>query len=512
MLVATKAAPPADRATDPAAGGAVDVTPPLGDVRRSRPYLLSPTPLRSLSFRLVSVAALLLIDLGSLGVSLYSALAIREVYYGHDPILWGVLWDAEGEWFPFVALVTALVFWRAGLYAEREYRAGFGRVVSSLVVVALLVLAFGLGTGYDFTTFGVIPTAFVITVFLDGLLRASYDLISGEALHALGVRRRAIVVGEGDHLDHLLRTLGSARGGIEYEFVGVVSSVEDERRGLAHLGGIDGLRAVLSAHPADELIVTDSDYAERELFQIVELAHRSGVKVRIAPKTTELLVQRAEYVPGQGMPLFELRPPVFAGTDWLVKRAFDLAVSSFVVLVGLPLWLAIAAATKLTSKGPVFYRDLRVGLGGSEFGMFKFRTMVADAADRQAELERRNEAGGALFKIRDDPRVTRVGAALRRFSIDELPNMLNVLRGEMSLVGPRPLPLRDYALLEDWHQKRSDVLPGMTGLWQISGRSDLSFDDLVRLDFYYLENWSIWLDISILARTLPAVLARRGAY
>jgi lipopolysaccharide/colanic/teichoic acid biosynthesis glycosyltransferase len=153
-----------------------------------------------------------------------------------------------------------------------------------------------------------------------------------------------------------------------------------------------------------------------------------------------------------------------------------------------------------------------VGLGERSFEMFKFRTMYFDAAERQAELERSNEADGALFKIRDDPRVTRAGVLLRRLSIDELPNMLNVLRGEMSLVGPRPLPLRDYALLDDWHRKRSHVLPGITGLWQISGRSDLSFDDLVRLDFYYLENWSIWLDISILAKTLPAVLASRGAY
>jgi lipopolysaccharide/colanic/teichoic acid biosynthesis glycosyltransferase len=138
--------------------------------------------------------------------------------------------------------------------------------------------------------------------------------------------------------------------------------------------------------------------------------------------------------------------------------------------------------------------------------------MFADAPERQDELEAANEAGGALFKIREDPRVTRVGGLLRRFSIDEIPNVWNVLRGEMSLVGPRPLPIRDYELLEPWHRKRYLVLPGMTGLWQISGRSNLSFDDLVRLDFYYLDNWSIWLDISILAKTLPAVLGQRGAY
>jgi lipopolysaccharide/colanic/teichoic acid biosynthesis glycosyltransferase len=212
------------------------------------------------------------------------------------------------------------------------------------------------------------------------------------------------------------------------------------------------------------------------------------------------------------MPLFELRPPVLTGADWAIKRAFDVSVSVLVVLVGLPIWLAIAAAIKLDSRGPVFFLDRRIGVGEREFGMVKFRTMVEGAEDLQTGLEQRNEAGGALFKIRDDPRVTRVGALLRRLSLDELPQVINVLRGEMSLVGPRPLPLRDYRMLEDWHRQRYLVLPGITGLWQISGRSNLSFDDLVRLDFYYLENWSIWLDIGVIVKTIPAVLRGRGAY
>jgi lipopolysaccharide/colanic/teichoic acid biosynthesis glycosyltransferase len=203
---------------------------------------------------------------------------------------------------------------------------------------------------------------------------------------------------------------------------------------------------------------------------------------------------------------------VLAGADWLVKRTFDIAVSMLTIVLGLPIWLAIAAAIKLNSPGPVFYRDRRIGLHEREFSMLKFRTMRAGAAELQPALEEENEASGALFKIRDDPRVTAVGHLLRRLSLDEVPNVVNVLRGEMSLVGPRPLPVRDFRRLEDWHRKRYLVLPGMTGLWQISGRSHLSFDDLVRLDFYYLENWSIWMDISILVRTIPAVLARRGAY
>jgi len=212
------------------------------------------------------------------------------------------------------------------------------------------------------------------------------------------------------------------------------------------------------------------------------------------------------------VPLFELNVPALAGADWLLKRAFDLVVGGAILVVGLPLWALIALAVKLDSRGPVLYRSRRVGLHEREFGMFKFRTMQGDADQRQRELELANEAPGALFKIRRDPRVTRVGPLLRRFSIDEVPNLLNVLAGQMSLVGPRPLPLRDYELLEPWHRKRYLVLPGMTGLWQIAGRSDLSFDELVRLDFYYIENWSTWLDVTILAKTIPAVVVRRGAY
>jgi exopolysaccharide biosynthesis polyprenyl glycosylphosphotransferase len=269
---------------------------------------------------------------------------------------------------------------------------------------------------------------------------------------------------------------------------------------------------VLARAQLHELIVADAGVADARLLEIVEAAHRRAVKVRIAPRTTELLVERGEYIPGQGVPLFELRPPIFGGTQWATKRTFDVVVSSLIVIVGLPVWLVIALAIKLTSRGPVFYADPRVGLAEGRFEMLKFRTMVAGAAEQQATLERANEASGALFKIRADPRVTGVGRFLRRYSLDELPNLMNVLRGEMSLVGPRPLPLRDFTLLDDWHRRRYNVLPGVTGLWQVAGRSDLTFDDLVRLDFYYLENWSIWLDISILVKTPFAVFARRGAY
>ncbi|TML15394.1 MAG: sugar transferase [Actinobacteria bacterium] len=484
---------------------------PVEDIRSARPYLLSRTTLIAVLKRLASVAALVSVDLLGLVLGVFVALILREAYLGQWPPLWGILWDTETNWLPFLTVVTVLVFWVGGLYRRRELRAGLGQVVFSLVLVAVITLAFGLGTGYHFTTYGLTPTALVFTAFFIGILRASYDVLTRDVLRLSGARRRTVLVGEGDQLAELRRSLGSGRSGIEYEFLGAVAS-DGDAVDLPVLGRLDAVPRILREQDVHELIVTDGGLNERELLELVEEAHRFGVKVKIAPRTTELLLQRAEYLPGEGAPLFELRPPVLAGSEWALKRGFDIVVSSIVIVAGLPLWLPIAAAVKLSSRGPVFYRDRRIGLGEHAFGMMKFRTMYADAAARQATLEAENEASGPLFKIKNDPRVTPVGRFLRRFSFDEMPQVLNVLWGEMSLVGPRPLPIRDYEQLEPWHRKRYLVLPGMTGLWQVSGRIDLSFDDLVRLDFYYIENWSIWLDITILARTLPAVLARRGAY
>jgi len=223
-------------------------------------------------------------------------------------------------------------------------------------------------------------------------------------------------------------------------------------------------------------------------------------------------VHRAEFVPGASVPLFELRPPVFDGFDYAIKRSFDFVVALLLILLLSPVLLLIAVAVALSSRGPMMYRSMRPGIGGEPFPCLKFRTMRSDSDQMQADLESLNEASGALFKIRHDPRLTSIGRFLRRYSLDELPQLFNVIAGQMSLVGPRPLPQRDFDQLEEWHKKRYLVLPGITGLWQVSGRSELDFDDLVRLDFLYLERWSVGLDLAILLKTVPAVLTRRGAF
>ncbi|HET7857150.1 MAG TPA: hypothetical protein VFL41_11895, partial [Gaiellaceae bacterium] len=320
-----------------------------GDIRSSRPYFLMAHPIGSAARRTASIAALIVLDLVGLTLGVYAALALRDLVYGNGTPLWGVLWQAETEWLPFLTLVTVLVFWQAGLYAERERRAGFGRIVGSLVLVGVITLIFALGTGHRFSTYGLAPTAVVLSSICIGLLRGSYDILTGDLLKMVGVRRRAVLVGDGDSLVRLRRALGRGRGGIDYEFIGAISSSR-ETGGLAVLGELSALPRVLAERDVNELIVTDSDFSDRQVVEIVEEAHRRGVKVRVAPRATELLVERrGEYVPGEGVPLFELRPPVFAGTDWLVKRAFDVVVSAAVAVVGLPIWLAIAAAIKLDS-------------------------------------------------------------------------------------------------------------------------------------------------------------------
>jgi exopolysaccharide biosynthesis polyprenyl glycosylphosphotransferase len=477
----------------------VDERPLVEDVRSARPYLFTRSPLKSLGRRAFSVASLVTIDIAGLAIGVYLALALRSLVRDPKPILWNLLWTRETDWLPFLILLLVLVFSRNHLYGPRELREGAGRIVPSVLLVTALALAFAIGTGQHFATFGLYIAGFVFVAALISLFRWSYETLTGALLRSVGVRRHAVLVGDPEQVVRLRETLGSSRGGIDYMFVG------DVRVGPE-------VAEVLGREQLDELIVADTGLGDATLLEIVEAAHRRGVRVRVAPRTTDLLVERGEYVPGQAVPLFELRPPMFAGTDWALKRGFDVAVSVLITILGLPFWLLIAALIKATSRGPVLYADTRIGLGEQPFRMLKFRTMIAGAARQQADLELVNEASGPLFKIRDDPRVTPVGRFLRRFSIDEIPNVLNVLRGEMSLVGPRPLPVRDYERLEAWHRRRYNVLPGVTGLWQIAGRSDLDFDDLVRLDFYYLENWSLWLDVTILFKTLPAVVAQRGAY
>ena len=214
------------------------------------------------------------------------------------------------------------------------------------------------------------------------------------------------------------------------------------------------------------------------------------------------------------MPVVSLPSMQFSRTVRFLKRTFDIVASGAGLLLISPILAVSAIAIKLDSKGPVFFRQARHGRGGREFRIVKFRTMVADAEAQRLAMAHLNqmEGGGPLFKMADDPRITRVGAFLRKWSIDELPQLWNVLRGEMSLVGPRPFVVHESEQITGWASRRLETTPGITGLWQVLGRNDIPFEEMVKLDYVYVTNWSLWWDIKILVQTLPVVLARRGAY
>ena len=242
--------------------------------------------------------------------------------------------------------------------------------------------------------------------------------------------------------------------------------------------------------------------------------HTAGITLRILPTQSGIRYPKTVFQMIGEVPCLTVPAPIIAGSDFWVKRSFDLCCSIILLLILSPVYLAIAVLIKLDSPGSVFFKQDRIGLHCKKFKMWKFRTMVTNAEKLQTTLEARNEIkDGVLFKLKDDPRITRIGGFLRRYSLDELPQLFNVLLGQMSLVGPRPLPKRDVEKFQTAHFIRQEVLPGITGLWQVSGRSNIdNFENAVKLDITYIENWSLWLDVKILLKTFQAVLQKTGAY
>jgi exopolysaccharide biosynthesis polyprenyl glycosylphosphotransferase len=248
-----------------------------------------------------------------------------------------------------------------------------------------------------------------------------------------------------------------------------------------------------------------------ELRRLAWQLEGTGIDLVVAPQLTDIAGPRVHIRPVEGLPLLHVEEPKLSGLVWLFKNVMDRVFAAVLLGIFAPVFAAIAVMIKMTDRGPVFFSQTRVGREGKTFRVWKFRTMYTDAEDRLAHLVDQNESDGLLFKIRDDPRVIPVGRFLRRCSLDELPQLINVVKGEMSLVGPRPLPADDGDFLGDV-RRRLLVRPGMTGLWQVSGRSDLSWDDAVRLDLYYVDNWSLAFDLMILWRTLGVVFGRKGAF
>ncbi len=283
--------------------------------------------------------------------------------------------------------------------------------------------------------------------------------------------------------------------------------------GAPVVAGLDDDAArIARAHGAGLVVVSPTAVEPGTLRRLTLELEGSEIDLAIAPSLFEVVTRRVSVESIGNAPVLHVEQIRLEGLQAALKRTLDLAGAALLLLLAGPLMLAAALAVRLDSAGPVLFRQARVGRDGKPFTILKFRTMVADAEDRLDEVAGLNEAGHHFFKVRRDPRVTRVGRLLRKWSIDETPQLWNVLRGDMALVGPRPPLPREVARYEPWHMRRLRVRPGLTGLWQVSGRSDVDFDEAVRLDLFYIENWSVGLDLAILARTVRAVLGRDGAY
>lgn len=465
-------------------------------------------PLWVLQYRIVLVT----LDLCCLLIAVVTGYSLR---FGRTPDT-----DSSSLYLVSGLVLTAgwvIVLQAVGAYDVKHFSSGPEEPKRVLRATAIVIAVLSV---YCYATKTPLARGFVVGVMPAGLMLILVSrLVIRGLVHQL--RRNGewcsqiLAVGTTETIRQLLAVTRRARGA-GLSIVGACvedAAVGDSIDGIPVLGGV--LRAADAAAEigADIVAITGTGLGSSSIRQLGWQLEGTGRGLIISPALTEIAGPRVTVSPVEGLPLMWLDQPQLGRLPRLVKRAMDVVGAGAMLAIGAPLLIATAVAIKITSPGPVFYKQRRVGINGSEFTILKFRSMVAGAEAQRAAILHQNEQDGAgvLFKIRKDPRVTPVGRIIRAFSIDELPQLLNVLLGQMSLIGPRPLAVSD-STYEGHARRRLMVRPGLTGLWQVSGRSELSWDDAVRLDLYYVENWSFGLDITILARTVGAVLARKGAY
>jgi exopolysaccharide biosynthesis polyprenyl glycosylphosphotransferase len=373
----------------------------------------------------------------------------------------------------------------------------------------LLVIGQGLEKAFDLSVYTPLEALMFLGIALV-LIPSFRGALRTWVLPAVMRPRRAIIVGAGP-VGQLVRRKIDAHPEYGLDLVGFV---DDRPKGERQLGRISDLTRVVDEQQIDWVLIADSDAPYDDTLALLRAVRRPDVHLSIVPTYFELFASNATIEDIEGMPVVSLPPMRFSRTVRTLKRSADVLASGLGLLVLSPLLAVCAVAIRLDSPGPIFFRQLRHGRGGTEFEIVKFRTMRDGAEAERFALAEQNqmEGGGPLFKIHEDPRVTRVGRLLRKWSIDELPQLWNVLRGEMSLVGPRPFVVHESEQITGWAGRRLDTTPGITGLWQVLGRNDIPFEEMVKLDYLYVTNWSLWWDIKILCQTLPVVLARRGAY
>lgn len=462
------------------------------------------------------VTSLVLTDLGIVGIAMTMALLGRS----RLPFFADGANDLTEVLAPVAALMaSAWVLLIALLWGYSTRQLGVGSMEYKRVFNASLMMAAGVGISSYLFQYP-LSRGFYFLFFATGipLLLLGRYLIR-RLVHA---SRRAgrlqfpvLIAGDLDHIEDVAAVLIRERW-LGYEVVGALTtdvSAASTPSGIPILGAPEDAVTMLAESGSTALIVTDGAFRRgRDFNELARELEDVNATTIIVPSLTDISASRMDVRPVAGIPLVHIEQPRAAAAVRWMKRLFDLVGSSVLIVVGIPIFAVTALVIKAEDRGPVFFKQQRAGLHGKPFACLKFRSMVVDAERRLPALRESNEAAGVLFKLAHDPRITRTGRFIRRYSIDELPQLFNVWLGDMSLVGPRPALTAEVQQYASHVRRRLDVRPGMTGLWQVSGRSDLSWDDTVRLDLYYVDNWSMLQDLAILARTFGAVVRSRGAY
>ncbi|MDD5491387.1 MAG: sugar transferase [bacterium] len=421
--------------------------------------------------------------------------------------------------FGIITLVSLLVYKITGLYIlkDRFSLDEFPDILKAVTISAIIVMA--VTFVYRQFTFSriVLFMGWLINIVLMSLWRFGFSRFRKYLKYKLGGVKRVLIVGAGRLAKEIYQIIQGDQQ-TKYKIVGLINypKIErkdwDEFKNISIFEDIKNLGEIIQKLQINEIIMTKIPEASGQMLDIITQAEKTGVEFKIIPDVLGLITTRSTLDNIFGLPVLTLKKIQLRGINALIKRVLDIIIAiTILAVIALPI-LIIAVIIKLDSPGPIFYRQTRMGYKERKFMFLKFRSMVADADDRLKEVIHMNERQGPVFKMKNDPRITKFGKFIRHYSLDELPQFINVLKGDMSIVGPRPQVLWEASHYDEWAKRRLMVLPGITGLWQVSGRSNLSYEEMIKLDIYYIENWSLWLDIEIILQTVPTVLFAKGAY
>jgi len=413
----------------------------------------------------------------------------------------------------FLSFVTKLYNW--------DYRFRGAGQSTKLFTNITFGLFFMIIVGFTFQTFNFsrlwIGYSYVFSIVFLVLFRVIFDKVFYYFIRKSRNFSKTLIIGAGEDANRIKRTFNEDLYN-DMEVAGIVDKrerIEKEKDKLSDyniIGYVENIKDIIYKNKIQTIIISGKAYHYYEMLDIIEVVKGMDVLILMFPGFFEFSISRMETREISGIPLMHIANIGFFGFDLFVKNIFDYVFGTIFFVLFMPIYVVVGALIKLDSRGPIFYKQKRITKDGREFYMYKFRTMVVGADKMVGNLKEVNEADGLLFKIKKDPRVTRVGKLLRRLSIDEIPQVINVLKGELSLVGPRPPLPQEVKRYKKWHRKRLNVKQGITGMWQVAGRSELGFEEGIKLDLYYIQNWSIAMDLKILLKTVPAIFSRRGAY